>query len=122
MQLRNSIVSPNEDSVPIIIDNELQNELINNAEFFKYNVEIPMIANIVGPTYDVVTYFEHEDGKRYSVIHSIFAEDYKKEFETKIKTCEWQVSVCDSKYKRDCIKTYIKDNNCDEQIVYMLSI
>lgn len=110
------------DNYPVVMsfDDNLQNQLIKNAQYFQYTGMMPMLVNIIGPTYDVVTFFETDDGAKYSVIHTVFAEDYKKEFETSIRESTWEVSVCDSKFKRDCIKQYMKDANCDLNRVFCI--
>ena len=90
---------------------ELANTLVTNAKYFE-------LKSFFGSSYDMASFFEHDDGNRYCVIHSLFGPTYKNEFESKIHESEWRISITTAEYKRQCIQDFMKENRCSMEFVY----
>ena len=60
----------------IVFDETLIKELLTNVKYFEYTT-MPFFHGIMDKSYDSVSWFTHDDGKSYAVIHTIFGQDYE---------------------------------------------
>jgi hypothetical protein len=101
----------------LVIDPTTRQQLITNARFFEFKI-LDLFAGLFDKSYDVATSFVHDSGKRYCVIHSIFGSTSA--FGEKLNDPDiiWSISTSDSKFKRECIKAYMEETRCEQDIVY----
>ena len=93
------------------ISSELASTLVKNAQYFE-------MSGLFGNSNDMATFFDHHDGQRYCVIHTLFGPTYKNDFEERINKCEWRISISTSEFKRECIRQFMTQNNCSKDFVY----
>ena len=95
----------------LAINPDLAFTLIHNAKYFQ-------MTGLFGNSYDMATFFDHKNGNRYCVIHTLFGPLYQNEFIQKINESEWRISISTSEFKRECIRQFMIDNNCSMDYVY----
>lgn len=104
----------------VTFDNDLVEELIQNVKYFEYPGTIQLIQDIVGKSYDAVSFFRHDDGKHYAVVHTVFGIDFKHVYTSKLSDITWDVSIDTPAYKRTCVKDYMKENDCDTDFIFCI--
>jgi len=104
----------------LFIPGDTRDEIVRNARYFEFQT-MDVFAGIFDKTFDVASFFDHDNGQRYCVVHTIFGADYRNIFEGKMIHSDWRISFGSAAHKRDCIKEFICDNACSDKIVYNIS-
>lgn len=119
--MENVQLSLDDDSIEIILTEEIKQQLITNAQYFKCTNILPALKLIVSEPYDIATWFTHSNGKRFGVVHTIPASNSPQDlFAGLIHNHKWSVSASHFEYKKQAIKDYFTENSCDQSVVYCL--
>ena len=111
---------PDEESVEVVLNDLMKETLVCNARYFKCNI-LPALRNVLLEPYDIVSWFEHEDGIKYGIVHTISGCDNPElEFAKKINEGRWEVCVSHFKYKKSCIKEYLSSIGCNQNVVFCM--
>ena len=115
------VPSSDVDCESVIFSDTIKTSLIKNAAYYEFEMMAFFDDLINNKSYDVVSYFEHSDGNRYCVVHTIFGEDFKNIYETKINNAIWSLSITHMTFMREIIKNYIKLNNCSDKFIFCIA-
>lgn len=94
-------------------------EIIAHAVPFEFPITAVSALLNISQSYDIVSYLTL-DGQRFGVIHSFFEDPSK--FASTLDNKQHSLGLVKSSvtHKRECIKEYLRNNNCHDQIVYCL--
>ena len=104
----------------VIFSDTIKSTLIQNAVYSEYKM-MAFFEDILEKSYDVASFFEHSNGQKYCVVHSIFGINYNEIYENKINNSDWSVSITTPKHMREFIKTYITEHKCSDQYVFCIA-
>jgi hypothetical protein len=104
------------DPVLVELSEELQTHLASTAEAFEITGVLPLLTEIIGTSYDIVMWFDHDNGHRYGVITT--TQTNKTDEIT--QEVYWTAYMSYVTFTRQCIKDYLARNKCGMSVVYCL--
>jgi hypothetical protein len=93
------------------VEENVRRDIMQNAEYFE-------MMGLFCVSYDMASYFVHENGNKYCVVHTLFGPDHKSSFETNMRDAEWRVSISSPSNKRKCILDFMAETGCMMDYVY----
>lgn len=110
----------NDDPVCLELSQGFKRQILENARYYKCET-LPSLKLILDTTYDVSSWYLHEDGNKYGVVHTISGGgDPAQIFGDKLEEFKWEVCASNFKYKKEVIKSHFKEMGCETEIVYCL--